>query len=223
MSETKIYAVLWDMDGVIADTAALHFRSWQAAFQKRGITFTEEEFTHHFGQRNDTIIRDKMGDGVPVAEIAAIAADKEEFFRQDARNNLKPFPGVVNLLRIIRDRGYKSAVASSAPEENVRMILHELDIAGYFQAMVYGDEVTEGKPSPQIFLKAAGKLGADPRDCIVIEDSVAGVAAAKKAGARCIAVTNTHPAAKLLEADMVVSTLELVGIDDLNKLFNIRS
>ena len=109
----------------------------------------------------------------------------------------------------------------TAPMENIRLVLKELDIEKYFTAIVYGKEVTEGKPSPQVFLLAAERVGAEPRNCIVIEDSVAGVTAAKKAGMHCIAVTNTHPTAKLIEADMVVGSLVLVGIDDLNKLFGI--
>lgn len=215
------HLVIWDMDGVIVDTAPFHFQSWQFAFQKREINFTEEEFKRLFGQRNDAIIRSQLGNDVALSEIESIAREKEEYFRQDARGRLTPFDGVTELLKIIRNHGFKSAVASSAPQENISLILDELGIAEYFQAVVYGSEVTEGKPSPQIFLKAAARIGAEPRDCIVIEDSVAGVAAAKKAGMQCIAVTNTHPTAKLLEADMVVSSLVLVGIDDLSKLFGI--
>ncbi len=135
------------------------------------------------------------------------------------KQNLKAFPGVINLLQILKDNSIASAIASSAPLENIRLILSGLRIEGYFQAIVYGREVTEGKPSPQGFLLAAKKLGAEPRNCIGIEDAIAGVTAVKRAGMHCIAVTNTHPAESLSEADLVVDSLEKVTLQDLNRLF----
>jgi beta-phosphoglucomutase family hydrolase len=206
-------AVIWDMDGVIADTACLHFRSWQYAFQKRGVSFSDKDFKHHFGQRNDIIIRDTMGDGVPVDVIEAVAEDKEKYFRREAAGNLKPFPGVNRLLKTLKEKKVPCAVASSAPLENIRLILSCLGMEEYFRAVVYGKEVADGKPSPQIFLLAAQKLGVGPEKCIVIEDAVAGVRAAKRAGMFCIAVTNTHDAQSLDEADMIVNSLEEVAQD----------
>lgn len=100
------------------------------------------------------------------------------------------------------------------------MILEGLRIEGCFQAIVYGQEVTEGKPSPQVFLLAARKLGVEPGNCIVIEDAVAGVTAARRAAMRCIAVTNTHEAIALAEADLVVDSLEKIGLKELNSIFN---
>ncbi len=217
---TSVRAVIWDMDGVIADTAQQHFLSWQAAFEKRGIKFTEDDFRHHFGQRNDTIIRSIIGEGVAPADIEAIAEDKEDYFRRNIVNNLKPFPGVIRLLKILKANTILAAVASSAPLENVCLILSQLKITDYFQAIVYGQEVPRGKPSPDVFLLAAQKLSALPANCIVVEDAVAGVAAAKSAGMRCIAVTNTHPALKLSLADLVVDSLEEVSLEDIFKLFN---
>ena len=112
------------------------------------------------------------------------------------------------------------AIASSAPAENIRLIARGLGIDNYFQAIVWGREVMEGKPSPQGFLLAAQKLGIEPGNCIVIEDAVAGVAAAKSAGMKCLAVTTTHPKENLQEADMILGTLEEVDLDDLEKLFD---
>ena len=119
-------------------------------------------------------------------------------------------------------KGVKMAIASSAPPENIDLIANGLGIKGCFQAIVWGREVTEGKPSPQGFLLAAQRLGVEPASCVVIEDAIAGVAAAKGAGMKCVAVTNTHPAAKLAEAECVVDTLEAVSVDDLAGLFQNR-
>jgi beta-phosphoglucomutase family hydrolase len=222
MTEKPNRAVIWDMDGVIADTGIYHFRSWQYAFQKRGITFTEIDFQHIFGQRNDMIIRNTLGREMTQAEINSVAEDKETCFRSVVKSKVKPFPGVVPLLKTLRSNGISAAIASSAPLENITLILDEAGIAAFFQAIVFGREVSEGKPSPQVFLKAAQKLGVQPAACIVIEDAVAGVAGAKRAGMRCIAVTNTHNAAGLSQADLVVDSLEKVGLPELEKLYSLK-
>ena len=111
------------------------------------------------------------------------------------------------------------AIASSAPLENIQLILQRLGIDSFFQAIVWGREVSEGKPSPQGFLLAARKLGVKPQDCVAIEDAVAGVAAAKGAGMKCVAVTTTHNRANLKEADLIVDSLEAVDMDVLGRLF----
>jgi beta-phosphoglucomutase-like phosphatase (HAD superfamily) len=110
------------------------------------------------------------------------------------------------------------ALASSAPIENIRLLITGLGINKYFQAIVSGREVTEGKPSPQGFLLAAQRLEVKPENCIVVEDAVAGVAAAKRAGMHCLAVTNTHPRKSLLDADLIVNTLETISVNDLEGL-----
>jgi beta-phosphoglucomutase family hydrolase len=220
MTSNIIRAVLWDMDGVIADTADTHFKSWQYAFQQRGYIFSEEDFKHIFGQRNDAIIRRFLGDNLTQSEVDGIAKAKEEYFRKIALENLKAFPGVIHLLKQLKENDIRAAVASSGPIENILMVLKGLEIKDYFQAIVFGREVEESKPSPQIFLLAALKLGTEPDNCVVIEDATAGVTAAKRAGMKCIAVTNTHSPANLSEADKIVDSLTKISIDELNGLFN---
>lgn len=211
-------AVIWDMDGVIADTAPYHLRAWQEVFRKRGKSYTEDDFRSNFGKRNDTIIRNILGSQATAEEMKAIATEKEISFRESARGNLKPLPGAIELLRSLREHGFSQALGSSAPIENIRLVTQQLGIEGFFPVIVSGRDVKEGKPSPQGFLLAAEKLGTAPRDCVVIEDATAGVTAAKRAGMRCIAVTNTSPKAKLANADLVVDTLEKVTISDVESL-----
>jgi len=216
----KTKAVIWDMDGVIADTAPFHFEAWQGVFNQRGASFTEDDFRRNFGQRNDTIIRNTLGKDIPLSEIEAIATEKEENFRQGARHNIKPLTGAVKLLKSLKEYGFSLALASSAPVANIQLVTRELDIENCFQAIVSGREVKEGKPSPQGFLLAAKKLGVEPENCLVIEDAVAGVTAAKRGGMHCLAVTNTNPKTSLAEADLVVDTLEGVTASDLEGLLN---
>jgi beta-phosphoglucomutase family hydrolase len=214
-------AVIWDMDGVIADTADQHFQSWIFAFQEQGVTFSREAFKKHFGQRNDITIGEMLGARATPELIEAVAHDKEIYFRQHAVGHTLIFAGVEELLQRLERLHIVSALASSSPLENIHLILKELKIEDYFRAIVYGLEVSEGKPSPQGFLLAARKLQVEPANCLVIEDAIAGIAAAKNAGMKCIAVTNSHAAQLLTRADMIVSTLQLVGIDDISKLLNL--
>ena len=214
----KSKAVIWDMDGVIADTAPYHLKAWQGVFHKRGVDFTKDDFRRKFGQRNDTIIRNTLGKDISPSEIEAIANEKEEDYRQRVKNNVKPLPGATNLIKSLKEHGFAQALGSSAPIENIQLVTRELGIENLFQAIVSGREVKEGKPSPQGFLLAADKLGVKPQNCIVIEDAIAGVKAAKRGGMRCLAVTNTNPKASLAEADLVVDNLERVTASDLEGL-----
>jgi len=216
----KLEAVLWDMDGVIADTAPYHLKAWQEVFPKRGFNYSEEVFKRNFGKRNDTIIRSIIGDSASSAEVDAIAVEKEAVFRQKAAANVKPFPGAIELLKSLGECGVKIALASSAPIENIQLVTRDLGIDNCFDVIVWGREVTEGKPSPQGFLLAAQRLGVEPKNCVVIEDSLSGVTAAKRAGMKCVAVTNTHLRKGLMEADLVVDSLETVNMADLAGLFN---
>ena len=123
-----------------------------------------------------------MGEDIAPRELDDIAGEKEKTFRHSVRGNVKPLPGAVKLIKSLKERGFNLALASSAPTENIQLILKGLDISSCFQAIVWGREVKEGKPSPQGFLLAAKKLGIAPERCIVNEDAVAGVTAAKRAG-----------------------------------------
>jgi len=203
---------LWDMDGVITDSASFHLAAWQETFAKRGSKFNKDDFTKFFGTRNDFIIHSVLGRKLGQKDVATIAEEKEENFRHRIKGNIKPLPGVIKLLNTIKQGSFKLGLASSAPKENIDLVNSELDLQKYFDCIISGREVAESKPSPQIYLLAAQKLGAEPGDCVVIEDSPFGVKAAKTAGMRCLAVTNTHSEQDLQEADRLVNSLENVDL-----------
>jgi HAD superfamily hydrolase (TIGR01509 family) len=204
--------ILWDMDGVISDSYSLHFAAWQEAFARRDTEFARADFTRLFGTRNDFIIGTVMGRQLPEQDVETMVREKDEVFRQKATGNIKPFPGVLSLLHSLKDRNFKQGLASSAPRENIDLALGELGLTEIFDCVVAGRDVSESKPSPQIYLLAAEKLQAAPGDCVVIEDSPYGVRAAKAAGMKCLAVTNTHPPEELTEADRVVESLQDVDL-----------
>ena len=216
----EIKAVIWDMDGVIADSGPYHLAAWQEIFGQKVVKFTAADFKHSFGLRNDDIIRNTLGKDISQAEVDAIAGEKEITFRRLAGDKIKPIPGALELLRLLKDNGFSMAIASSTPAENIELVTGTLGIADSFQALVTGHDVTEGKPSPRVFLLAAQRLGVEPANCLVIEDAVAGVTAARRAGMACLAVTNTHSRQKLSQADLVVDSLEKVTIDDIKGLGN---
>ncbi len=220
MAKDDVKAVIWDMDGIIADTAQYHHNGWQIVFRKRGINYTKADFRRNTGKRSDTIIREVFGEKIPQNEITEIIQEKDETFRQLMGQTIKLFPGVLKLIISLKEHGFKIAIASSAPMENIQLITRSLKIDNRFDAIISGWEVTKGKPHTQTFLLAAEKLGVAAENSIVIEDAISGVTASKRAGMRCIAVTNTTSREELREADLIIDTLEEITIDDLNRLLD---
>lgn len=212
-------AVIWDMDGIIVNSAEAHLGAWKEVFAKRGITFTKEEFEKTFGQRNDVIIKGKLGDDAPEELIKEITIDKEQTFRELLlKGGVKTFPGVLELMEGLKNAGFKMAIASSAPIENIELIMRNLGLEGFIDAIVSEQDVTHSKPDPEAFLKASEKLGVKPSWCTVIEDAVFGVKAAAAANMSSIAVTNTHPSVKLLEADITVDSLKEIKIAEIETI-----
>ena len=215
-------AVLWDLDGVIVDTAPLHLWSWQKTFGEIGVSFTEPDFKRSFGRRSPEIIQQFLGPDVEPVQMEALAERKEELFRVAAAAGVEMLPGVRNLLTALHASGWAQTIASSAPPENVDLLVDALSIRGLLGPVVTARDVSVGKPAPDVFLVAAARLGVDPARCVVIEDAVAGVEAAKAAGMRCVAVTNTHPADHLTLADLVVDSLEQLDPEDFARLLQHR-
>lgn len=205
-------AAVWDVDGTLLDSAEHHFRAWQTLAVEVGGAFTREQFTATFGRRNPEILREVFDPAMSEERVAELAGRKEDLYRAAVRaEGVQLLPGVAALLEGLADAGWRQAVGSSAPKANLDLLLGVTETLPYFAAIVSGDDVTRGKPDPQVFLTAAARLGVEPRRCVVFEDAVAGVQAAKAAGMKCVAVTTAghHPAAalKAAGADVVVETL----------------
>jgi HAD superfamily hydrolase (TIGR01509 family) len=211
-------AILWDLDGVVADTGEAHFAAWQKLFAERGETITREQFEETFGMSNTPILKRWVGEDAPAELIAELARRKEELFRQEVEGQVRILPGVRAWLEQGRERGYRQVIASSGPMANIVAIVSALDIGDYFDALVSGAFLPNSKPSPAIFLQAAGAAGATPDQSLVIEDGTVGVEAARRAGMRCVAVTTTHDADKLSAADLVVDRLDALDADAFERL-----
>jgi beta-phosphoglucomutase len=213
----SVRAVIWDMDGVIIDSAEEHRQAWQRLAHEEGVRFSDADFWSTFGRRNDDIITLVWGAQSP-ERLQALADRKEAYFRALIRETAAPLPGSIELMRGLHEAGFAQALASSAPVENIRLISDVLGLGHYLTALVSGETVAHGKPAPDIFLKAAGELGIVPTQCLVIEDAVAGVQAAHAAGMRCIAVAGDRDLPGLREAELMVKSLTEVDVERVRSL-----
>lgn len=204
--ELKNYVVLWDMDGVLVDTGDFHFQSWKETFEEVDAPFDKEDFRKTFGMNNAGILEWVFGRKPEPEEVSRISDKKESLFRDLIKGKAEPIPGVLRWLKQFRAWGIKQAITSSAPPKNIEVLVAELKIEEYFDAIVSGFDMP-GKPNPDVFLKAAGTLQVRPENCIVVEDAIAGVEGAKRAGMKCIAVTTTNPASALEMADYIFDDL----------------
>ena len=201
-----IKGVLWDMDGVLVDTGDFHYQAWRQTLDQYKLAYSREQFNATFGMNNWSILELMLGPQLDQDTYTRISDQKEATFRQVIRGKVKPLPGAIKTLDQMRARGIRQAIASCAPPENIAALLEELHIQERFEAVVSGYAMA-GKPAPDVFLAAARAIGVATQNCLVIEDAVTGVKAAKRAGMACLAVTNTHPAESLGEADRVVDSL----------------
>jgi len=209
--------VLWDMDGVLVDTTEFHYRSWKQVLAEEGISLDWGRFQAVFGRNNADTLALFLGRPVDAELVKMVGGGKEVLFRQMIRGHVEALPGVRLWLERLRSLGARQVVASSAPQENIDFLVDELGLRPYFVALLEGHSLP-GKPDPTLFLQAAGILGLPPESCIVIEDSLAGVEAARRAGMKCIAVATTNPAKALAGADLVVERLDQLQIVDFEKL-----
>jgi beta-phosphoglucomutase len=185
--------VIFDMDGVLVDSADAHYRSWLALATEIGKKVSRERFAATFGRTNRDIIPLLFG---PVSEVQCEAHSrrKEVLYRESVRSAPPIMEGAPALLRDLCRAGFRLAVGSSGPKENVELIVRAMQAEPMFAALVTAEDVTRGKPAPDVFLVAASRLGLSPQRCVVIEDAPAGIAAAREAGAIAVALLSTHRA-----------------------------
>jgi HAD superfamily hydrolase (TIGR01509 family) len=185
-----ITTVIFDLDGLLADTERLHCQAYQDALLRHGATLTESEYAEHW-VRAGRGIGDWVSNRGLTLDPFALRAYKSERYLQLLAVSLQPMAGALALLE--RLHGKKTlALASSSYRDAVDAVLQGLDIAHYFTAIVSGLDVVRVKPAPDIFLAAARAVGAEPPACVVLEDAEKGVLAAHEAGMACIAIPNEH-------------------------------
>ena len=220
---SRDYCIIFDMDGVLADTGPIHFESWVKLSEEIGVNFTREIFEQTFGQTSPEIVRKLVGPEPSQDQVEKWANLKEKYYRQMVADKLELLAGVLDLLKILKKEGFKMTVGSSGPPENVDLLLKTLNIKSFFDAIITAEDVERGKPEPDVFLIAARQSSVKPQNCLVIEDAPVGIQAAKNAGMICIALTTTHKKDELIEADLVLEDLSSLSMQQIKDLISINT
>jgi len=189
---------IFDMDGVIVDNAEWHLDAFVEFGKRHGLNITKQEFSRYFGSTNHLIMNALFNNKLTEEEIVALADEKEIIYRDLYRPFIRPVNGLPAFLEYATNKGITIALASSAPSANVKFTLEATGLDRYFSMVTDSSMVKNGKPDPEIYLLSAARLGVKPTDCIVFEDSVAGIISAQKAGMRVIGVATTHKSDELL-------------------------
>jgi beta-phosphoglucomutase family hydrolase len=205
--------VIFDMDGVLVDTGWAHRQAWYDLAAQEGLVMSDEFFRRTFGMQNAAIVP-MLRPGISRQDMERLSDWKEQRYRDLVRERVELAPGAGTLLAELKRHGFRLAIGSSAPPENLDVFWHRLGLGEIFAARVTKEEITESKPAPQTFLKAAEKLGLAPACCAVVEDAVQGVQAARAAGMPVVAVTTTRDRRDLAQADRVVDSLAELKASD---------
>ena len=204
------HAFIFDMDGVIVDSNPTHKIALKQFCKAQGYDLSENDLREKiYGRTNKDWLLNLFGE-LDNATIQRFAAEKEALFRE-LYTDIKPVKGLVDFLKALDKHQISRAIATSAPRANVDFTLEKTNTGEYFSTILDDSFVTEGKPNPEIYLKSAKALGFDPSRCIVLEDSLSGVKAGKRAGCKVVGITTTHTREELMETDLVIDDFE--GLD----------
>ncbi|HAH58806.1 MAG: HAD family phosphatase [Lentimicrobiaceae bacterium] len=212
-------AVIFDMDGVLVDNAHYHFLAWQKFCKRHGKSFDLISFRERlFGCSNAEHLKMIFKKPLPATTIAELAAEKELIYRYLYHDNVKPTPGLIPLLMDLKAHNIPMAIATSGEKENVDFVIHEAGLDGFFGAIADASQVKNGKPDPEVFLKAAALLNMKPEYCLVIEDTNKGIDAALKAKMTVIGIATTHHKAELTEAHQVIENFTELSANSIIQL-----
>ena len=224
---SKLYGLIFDVDGVIADTEAANARASIKVFAdflglegvvhkdfEAGLGRGAEEYVKAGARAHGLELTDK--------QIQKITQLRQEYFLKVLKEeSMPPFPGVLELIeKAMQREDFRLAIATSSTQEKSRAVLEAANIPYTKMVYIHGDRVKYQKPNPELFLLAAEGIGIEPANCVVIEDAPNGVEAAKAAGAKCIAVTNSTTAENLSRADLVCESLEQIDLDIIRELID---
>jgi beta-phosphoglucomutase len=223
-------AVIFDFNGIIVDDEPIHFELLQKVLREEGMALTEKDYYARYLGMDDrgcfTAAYQDGGRDLKEPQLASLIERKAAYYVETIQQKMKVFPGVKDLVPELA-RQFHLTIASGALRNEIELILSTANLRDYFKAIVSAEDVKRGKPEPEIFLKALAKLNArldyrgaiSAAECLVIEDSREGIRGARNAGMKCLAVTNSHRAEQLREADAVVNSLEGVRVPFLQNLF----
>ncbi len=217
-----IKAVIFDMDGVLVDNRDIHIDAFVIFCKRYGCELSRTELLQHFGKGNDEIMPVVLPQHIIEEKgIEALADEKEEIYREIFEQTIKPTPGLVEFIKDLEANNIKRAVGSSGQSANVNFVLEKCGISTSFNGIANGDMVTKCKPDPEVFLLAAKLIDMKPEECVVIEDSFAGIEAAHSAGMKVIAMATTYSQEELKSRstfDLIVDDFRGLTAETLSKL-----
>jgi beta-phosphoglucomutase len=213
-------AAIFDMDGVLVDNSAYHFRAWQEVLETRGVELTWHNYLQDLnGKTPEESGRIIFADRLSKSEIRDLNAEKEALYRSRYSGSVTATPGLIPFLQDLASAGIPRALATSATPENIEFILSATGAGRFFATIVDATMVLHGKPDPEVFMEAARRLGQIPEECVVFEDSKIGLAAARASGAKVVALTTTLPPEQIVDADRIIRDFTEIRAKDLDRLF----
>lgn len=218
-NSTPFFGAIFDWDGVIIDSAKLHEQSWHRLATELGKPIAPGSFLRGFGMKSAWIIEEIHRWSTEPAEVARLTERKEALYREIvAQSDIAPLPGAAAWLERLHAAGVPCAVASSTHRLNIEAVLDRIGLKDAFREIISADDVEHGKPNPEVFAKAAERLGVAPDRCVVFEDAHVGIEAAHAAGMKVVAVATTHPPEELKAADLVVRRLDELTVEEVASL-----
>ena len=215
------FAVIFDMDGVIVDSNPYHRKALRKFCESYGYHLSDEEMKEKiFGRTNkDWIIR-LFGRDLPEKEFLKLEEEKERLFRELIEPDILPVTGLLDFLENLKEQDIPRAIATSAPPANVSFTLEKTGSTRFFATIIDGSMVTHSKPHPEIYIKTAESIGFATDRCVVIEDSLSGIASAREAGCPVIGITTTHSADELIDTRMTINNFNELKVKDIFRLFD---
>ncbi len=214
-----IEAVVFDMDGVISDTLPIHTGAESKVLLRYGISISPLEIIQEFNGVPDRVTFETLFKRFNrKLDLQQVQEEKWELFQKLAKDGIPAIPGSLEFIDTLLVNKFLLGLASSAPRRIINLVIENLGIKGKFQTMVCTEEVKYGKPAPDIFLLAAKQLKVDPHNCVVIEDAVSGIQAARAAGMKCIAITTSHRRVELKDADQIIDNFSELTVEGIKSL-----
>lgn len=213
------YAVIFDMDGVIAHTNPYHADAFRAFFDRHQVKYTQQELIDHmYGKHNSYIMKYFFKREIPQEEFLKLEEEKEGLFREIYANHIEAIAGWMDFLKDLKQAGFKTGVATSAPRANLDLIMNGLGFASQMESILASEDVKQHKPHPEVYLQSAQNLGVNPQNCVVFEDSFSGVTAGLASGAKVIGVLSSHSKEELPVCSQYIENYIALSAKDIEAL-----
>ena len=212
-------AVIFDLDGTLIDNNSYHIEAWKTFYDKVGKAFSLEDYTKNINGRINRDIFNYVFDATLSAEqIEEYSNEKEAAYRELYAPHIKPINGLIDFLNELEKANVPKAIATSGLIPNINFMFEHIDIKKYFLDVIDSSQIKQGKPHPEIFLKAAASVKTDAKYCVAFEDSIAGIRSAKAAGMKVVALTTTHTAEDVKDADLIIKDYTEISLTKLHEL-----